>query len=76
MNSNRTITGPGTAGDERIIRLKTSIGEYVPGACATCKQKGCYHERLICRVCGWPPALDGRCLCDQPIVQKTGVIDA
>ena len=41
-----------------------SIGEYVPGDCPTCAAQGEYHQVLVCRICGAPPALDGKCVCD------------
>ncbi len=44
--------------------LPDSVGEYVPDDCASCKQAGAIHYRLTCRVCGAPPAGDGKCICD------------
>jgi hypothetical protein len=44
--------------------LEGSRGEYVPHECPQCAEHAELHYRLICRVCEWPPALDGKCVCD------------
>jgi hypothetical protein len=49
---------------DSIIRKEGSIGEYVAGQCPTCRISGRFHEVLVCRNCGAPPAGDGKCVCD------------
>ena len=31
--------------------------------CPQCKENG--HMIAVCTTCGWPPAMNGRCLCDE-----------
>lgn len=52
-----------------IIHLENSIGEYEAQDCPLCPDEK-HHKVLVCRVCSWPPAMDGRCVCDQG--QKAG----
>jgi hypothetical protein len=35
-------------------------------ACPQCLVQGHVHQIEACDECGWPPALDGRCLCSYP----------
>ena len=50
--------------EKEVYSLPGSIGEYQRGLCPTCLNSGYKHIVDICRICGAPPALDGKCVCD------------
>jgi len=52
-------------GDMISLRQRWSeTHETETALCAECKLHGEEHWIEVCARCGWPPALNGRCYCD------------